>query len=186
MFFSSPVLVISTCLIVLLSNYTHFLTMKACSSGLAGGGDCPRAAADTTAVWCPGSPSAVAGCWTSPHMVQCSQLTQLCQLQQAGWPQHFRPQHFPPSFTLLFQTRFARALGCSWPAGGEMHILLYATTRSSLLVQLFCVAPIMWGEQRVNWIHSLWKCGVMLSGYAKLEFQLLYCPIFVDVGCNMR
>jgi len=124
--------------------------------------------------------------WTSPHMVQCSQLTQLCQLQQAGWPQHFRPQQFPPSFTLLFQTRFARALGCSWPAGGEMHILLSATSRSSLLVQLFCVAPIMWGEQRVNWIHSLWKCGVMLSAYAKLEFQLLYCPIFVDVGCNMR
>lgn len=120
--------------------------------------------------------------WPSPHMVQCSQLTQLCQLQQAGWPQHFPPS----SFTLLFQTRFARALGCSWPAGGEMHILLSATSRSSLLVQLFCVAPIMWGEQRVNWIHSLWKCGVMLSAYAKLEFQLLYCPIFVDVGCNMR
>lgn len=73
-FFSSPVLVISTCLIVLLSNYTHFLTMKACSSGLAGGGDCPRAAADTTAVWCPGSPSAVAGCSGRP-LTWCSALS---------------------------------------------------------------------------------------------------------------
>lgn len=126
--------------------------------------------------------------WTSPHMVQCSQLTQLCQLQQAGWPQHFQPQHFPPPqlFHAALPDQVCQGTGlllACWWGNAHPSVCYHEVVSPSTVV--LCGSYNVRGTE-VNWIHSLWKHGVMLSAYAKLQFQLLYCPIFVDVGCNMR
>lgn len=95
-------------LMVLLCNYTHFLMMKVCSSGVAVGGGCHH---------CNQVP------WVTPRLCCTSPSRGAVLSANTALPAptgRVTPAFPPSSFMLLLQTGFAQALGCSWPAGGAM------------------------------------------------------------------